>query len=134
MEKTMSFIKNKFLKKTICLGLSAALIYNATVPAFGQEFFHKSFKDIEVQEIAIDNTYFDHTKADIQRYIQNAFFEEQKRKMSDDTHRRAHEIVMEILGDEQGDIIKEHFDPESKPKPKPIRNLKKNICKVYKNR
>lgn len=120
----MSFIKNKFLKKTICLGLSAALIYNTTVPAFGQEFFHKSFKDIEVQEIAIDNTYFDHTKADIQRDIQNAFFEEQKRKMSDDTHRRAHEIVMEILGDEQGDIIKEHFDPESKPKPKTDQELK----------
>ena len=100
-------IKNKVLKKIICLGLSAVLIYNTTVPALGQEFFSKTFP--EVPEVAVDHTYFDNTHAEMRAFIIEAEREERKMKMQNEGYARAQEIMYEILGDEQKEVIEEHF-------------------------
>ena len=102
----MPFIKNKFLRKIICLGLSVALIYNTTVPAFGQEFL---YTPPEMPTMAIDHTYFDNTRAEVQAFIIETAVQEHKRKMEDPRFARAQEIMLEILGDEQKELIDEHF-------------------------
>lgn len=104
----MSFIKNKIFKKTICLGLSAALIYNTTVPAFGQEFFYNP----EMPAMAIDKTYYDNTRAEVQSVVIDAMHEIYTRKMQDNAYARAEEIKEAILGDPQGELQKLHFDSE----------------------
>ncbi len=101
----MRFIKNKFLRKTICLGLSAVLIYNTTVPAFGQEFLYK----LEEPTIAIDKTYYDNTQAEIQAAIWENEEKEHERKMQNPGYSRAEEIKYEILGDPVRDSVQEYF-------------------------
>lgn len=100
-------IKNKFLKKTICLGLSAALIYNTTVPAFGQEFFY-----IDNPAAISDHTSFNHTAAEIKAEIINHAREDYQNNLKQDAFARAEEIKKEIIGDEQKEIQKEHFEPQ----------------------
>ena len=109
----MSLIKNKFLRKITCLGLSAALIYNATVPAFGQEFFY-----IENPQSISDNTNFDNRVAEMRADIINFTKEEYNKKMQNNAYARAEEIKKEIMGDEQAELQREHFNLETKQDPK----------------
>ena len=110
MEKKMSFIRNKFLRKTVCLGLSAVLIYNTAVPAFGQEFFYNDVIPTS------DKTYFNNAQAEMKADLISAFQNEYKRKLKNDAYARAEEIKKEILGDEQADLQKQYFGLKQTPK------------------
>ena len=124
----MPRIKRKIFKKIICLGLSVALICENIVPAFGQEFFYKKGKNYtDYPEMAIDNTYVDRTAAELQTDINNYVIKEKKRKMTDNAYARAEEIKKEIMGDEQGDLQKQYFAPETLTKPKTDEEIKADL-------
>lgn len=126
----MPRIKRKFFRKIICLGLSVALICENIVPAFGQEFFSKKRKSYtDYPEMAIDNTYIDRTAAELQTDINNYVIKEKKRRLTDDAYARAEEIKKEIMGDEQGDLQKQYFAPETLTKPKTDEEIKADLLK-----
>lgn len=103
----MSFIKNRVLKKFICLGLSSVLIYNTTVPAFGQEFFY-----IENPGSINDGINLRHAVSEVETEIQNIFIEEHRRKMQNNAYARAEEIKVAILGDSQKELQNQYFNHE----------------------
>ena len=105
-------VKRKFLKQIISLGLSAALICENIVPAFGQEFFY-----IDNPASISDNTSFNNAVADIKADIVNYIREEHQKKLKNDIYARAEEIKKEIIGDEQKELQKEHFEPKTKKVP-----------------
>ncbi len=120
-------IKNKVLKKIICLGLSAVLIYNTTVPAFGQEYFlyEKHPIALDYPEIAVDKTYVDRQAAEIKANLIQIAMEERDKRKEDATHKRAMEIVNEILGTSHDDLYLQTSSPnEDNTPPKTDEELK----------
>ena len=121
----MPFTRSKVLKKVLSIGLSAALIYNTTLPAFGQEFFSSDNPPTRRQRIesnlpaarrmhevgpaVIDRTNYNNTHAEVARVINEYFESKYKQKMESSAYARAEEIKKEILGDEQKDLQREYF-------------------------
>ena len=122
----MPRIKRKIIKKMICLGLSAALICESIVPAFGQEFFKnpqgklEGFFDTPLPEMVSEGTNPGISRAEIRTFILEDARETYKKNMKDQNFARAEEIKKEILGDEQGKLQKEHFGLEEKSNTKEI--------------
>ncbi|MBO4708015.1 MAG: hypothetical protein J5594_05630 [Elusimicrobiaceae bacterium] len=118
----MPFIKNKFLKRIICLGLSVALIYNATVPALGQEFFYTP----EVPSMTIDQTNFDHTRAEVHALIIDDIRETHNKNMQDSGFARAEEIKSTIMGNPGEEVAKEIYEGPIDYKAKFLEDLEDN--------
>ena len=107
----MLFTQNKIVKKMVSLGLSATLIYNATVPALGQDFSFKKLPDIVPQEMVADGVLLrDVIDRKIQEEVMDEYFApkdlvEERRAKKNSVYARALEIKYSILGDPKDEIF-----------------------------
>ena len=130
----MLFIKNKIVQKMLSLGLSAALIYNTTVPALGQEFSFKGLPEIAQPEMVADGVAIrEIVNREVQEEIASEYFTpkeviEERKAQKNSVYARALEIKYAILGnpkEESSKFAKEFFlgERELTFKEKYIKNL-----------
>ena len=100
----MPFLNKFTIRKMICLGLSATLIYNTTVPAFGQEFSFREMPAFAPVEMVQDGTAL---RGEISRPISEEINEayhapktlvEERNAQADSVYARALAIKYAILG------------------------------------
>ncbi len=134
----MLFIKNKIVQKMLSLGLSAALIYNTTVPALGQEFSFKEMPYLAPVEMAVDGTAL---RREVSRQISEEINEayhapktlvEKRKAQKNSVYARALEIKRSILGDPEAElkgVMEETFTDvefeDNSPKQQYINSLNK---------